>query len=176
MPPCSRLWMSCDSFCGVEYTPQLAGVPQCGPDVAGTLLYGLALTSHEAGAVRHEVPSDVWLVPSSGNWVPELGLGPEPNRMTSARIRTPTTTTPPMSRRRQSGRLEPALGASNRRPSASALARSRRWIPEVRRFAIGREDTGGTDFARWHSHCSLLECPAAPPVRVPFGPGGAMTT
>ena len=52
--------MTWDSFCGVEYTPQLA-IPlgsQCGPDAAGIDEYGSG--PHGASAERQVVPGATW--------------------------------------------------------------------------------------------------------------------
>ena len=123
---------------------------------------------------RRRAPSVVW------------PAGRRPSRRPAAEdqdeattISTPTTRTPPTASSRQSGSAEPRP-ASTRRLSASSLARSRRWTPEVRRrLAIRRgriaEDPDSAPWRRVPRVARIVNGAAWPP-RIADPSGGAMTT
>ena len=132
MPPCSRLWITCDSTAGlaVVYTPQLAGVVQCWPDVAGTLLYGPPTE-----------PFWMWPPPSSTCGTPTRAALPPPKTSTMTSTITPSTRTPPTINRRQSMGMAPPRWFT-RFCIAASLARPRRWTPAVRRLLVAIGATG----------------------------------
>ena len=116
-------------------------------------------TGRSAGGARQSVPALTCVPPSLGSWTPRFGSGSPPSTMTRTIRITPISSTPPMARSRQSGRdaPPPVAPASMRRLSASLLARSRRWIPDVRRRLVIRRRRipdlpscrRGTRSARW---------------------------
>ena len=158
IPPCSRLWITCDSFWAGVDAP--VGDPARIPVRTGRARdRRVRVRAARGSGERHVVPGATCAFPSSGSVTPRLCLPAakkqhQRDQHHADEQHAADGEQPPI------GQAAPPPAAARVEPAIERFAarRSRRWIPEVRRLAIWRRRIPEDPIAaRWHPICSGVE-------------------